>query len=70
MEFEVTWNAGEKWLVFLRTSCAKLAAYKHRAAVSSEIPESYPCAIQGRSDGGYIGIYTLPKSVPGNYFVH
>jgi len=25
---------------------------------------------QGRSDGGYIGIYTLPKSVPENYFVH
>ena len=23
---------------------------------------------QGRSDGGYIGIYTLPKSVPENYF--
>jgi len=20
--------------------------------------------------GGYIGIYSLPKSVPGNYFVH
>ena len=28
-------------------------------------------AYQGRSDGGgYIGIYTLPKSVPENYFVH
>jgi len=26
--------------------------------------------IHGRSDGGYIGIYTLPKSVPENYFVH
>jgi len=26
--------------------------------------------MQGRSDGGYIGIYTLPKSVPENYFVH
>ena len=25
---------------------------------------------QVRSDGGYIGIYTLPKSVPENYFVH
>jgi len=25
---------------------------------------------QGRSDGGYMGIYTLPKSVPENYFVH
>ena len=25
---------------------------------------------QGRSDGGYIGIYTLPKTVPENYFVH
>ena len=25
---------------------------------------------QGRSDGGYIGIYTLPKSVHVNYFVH
>jgi len=25
---------------------------------------------QGRSDGGYIGIYSLPKSVPENYFVH
>ena len=25
---------------------------------------------QGRSDEGYIGIYTLPKSVPENYFVH
>jgi len=26
--------------------------------------------VQGRSDGGYIRIYTLPKSVPKNYFVH
>jgi len=25
---------------------------------------------QGRSEGGYIGIYTLPKSVPENYSVH
>jgi len=27
-------------------------------------------ADQGRSDGGYIGIYTLPQSVPENYFLH
>jgi len=26
--------------------------------------------IRGVATGGYIGIYTLPKSVPGNYFVH
>jgi len=26
--------------------------------------------LHGRSDGGYIGIYALPKSVPENYFVH
>jgi len=25
---------------------------------------------QGCSDGGYIGIYTLPKSVTESYFVH
>jgi len=27
------------------------------------------CIVHGRSDGGYIGIYT-PKSVTENYFVH
>jgi len=25
---------------------------------------------RGVATGGYIGIYTLPKSVPGYYFVH
>jgi len=25
---------------------------------------------RGVAKGGYIGIYTLPKSVPDNYFVH
>jgi len=30
---------------------------------------SYTSQHQGPSNGGYIGIYTLPKSVTENYFV-
>jgi len=36
--------------------------------VSTFIHNSIPH--RGVATGGYIGIYTLPKSVPENYFVH
>ena len=64
-----TGEVGRTSAVFLQQT-ASLAHNYYTSPPSSKIDVAAACCRQGRSDGGYIGIYALPKSVPGNYFVH